>query len=80
MPNEAKYFNEVNRPKHYNMNNVEAVDVIEMSMSKECFQGYLQGNILKYIIRHKHKGNPIQDLDKAAWYLNKLREKVRDTA
>ena len=27
-----------------------------------------------YIWRHEHKGKPIEDLDKAIWFLNKLKE------
>ncbi len=66
----------VNNPSHYNMLDVEAIDIIEMSMTKEEFLGYLKGNSLKYMIRYKHKGNPVEDLEKATWYLNKLKEKV----
>tara|TARA_Y100000385_G_C12628766_1_gene440302 strand:+ start:275 stop:496 length:222 start_codon:yes stop_codon:yes gene_type:complete len=65
----------VNNPSHYNMLDVEAIDIIEMSMTREEFLGYLKGNSLKYMIRYKHKGNPSEDLDKAKWYLNKLRGK-----
>ncbi len=35
---------------------------------------YLQGSAIKYIWRHEHKGKPIEDLDKAIWFLNKLKE------
>ena len=27
------------------------------------------GNAIKYITRYKHKSNPIEDLEKAQWYL-----------
>ena len=66
----------VNSPSHYNKLDVEAIDLIEMSMTNTEFLGYLKGNALKYIIRYKHKGNPKQDLSKGLWYLNKLNEKV----
>ena len=36
---------------------------------------YFQGNIVKYVVRHKSKGG-IEDLEKAKWYLDKLREEV----
>lgn len=68
----------VNNPSHYNMLDVEAIDLIEMSMTKIEFLGYLKGNVLKYVIRYKHKGNPKEDLGKALWYLEKLKEKVDD--
>ena len=68
----------VNNPSHYNMLDVEAIDLIEMSMTKIEFLGYLKGNALKYVIRYKHKGNPKEGLGKALWYLERLKEKVDD--
>ena len=68
----------VNSPEHYNMLDVEAINLIEMSMTKEEFLGYLKGNVLKYIIRYKHKGNASEDLDKGKWYLDKLRNKINE--
>lgn len=35
--------------------------------------GYLEGNVVKYVTRHKDKGG-IQDLEKARHYLDKLIE------
>lgn len=63
-------------PEHYRKLDVEAIDMIEMSMTQEEFLGYLKGNVQKYLIRYKHKGKPLEDLDKALWYLTKLRYKV----
>ena len=63
----------VNHPAHYNHNRkgIEAIIAIEASMSAEEFQGYLKGNILKYLWRYKYK-NGVEDLKKAEWYLKKL--------
>jgi len=33
--------------------------------------GFLEGNIVKYIARYKHK-NGLEDLKKAEWYLQRL--------
>ena len=66
----------VNSPSHYNMLDIEAIDLIEMSMTKDEFQGYLKGNALKYIIRYKHKGHPKQDIAKGLLYLKKLEGKI----
>ena len=62
----------VNSPVHYNAGDIECIDAIGASLSKEAFRGYLKGNIEKYIWRYETKGNPQQDLKKAQWYLNKL--------
>jgi len=41
------------------------------------FIGYLVGNIIKYLLRFEHKGNPVQDIEKAEWYLKLLKKKVK---
>jgi len=68
----------VNHPSHYKLNEhgIECIDAIEASMSKEEFQGYLKGNVLKYLWRYKYKGKPVEDLQKANTYLNMLIKKV----
>lgn len=40
-------------------------------MSKEAFNGFLLGNVIKYTSRFEHK-NGIEDLKKAQCFLNKL--------
>ena len=56
----------VNHPEHYKVGGIETIDFIE---SKEL--GYNLGNVVKYITRSDHKGNKLQDLQKAQWYLNR---------
>ena len=67
---------DVNNPSHYNTNGLETIDLIKQSMSGAEFNGYLKGNVLKYVsrYRHKHPAEPQKDLLKAQWYLNKLLE------
>lgn len=62
----------VNKPPHYNESEIECIDAIEASMNKEAFHGYLKGNVLKYLWRYEKKGGK-EDLDKANWYLTRLR-------
>lgn len=69
-------FDEVDRPKHYNLGGIECIDAIRASMSKLEFEGYLKGNALKYLWRYRYKGKLEQDLEKAQWYLDKLLESV----
>jgi hypothetical protein len=54
----------VNHPPHYTAMQPEPVDVIE-SWNLE----FHEGNALKYIARARYKGNRVEDLRKAAWYL-----------
>lgn len=65
---------EVNSPSHYASGDIECIDAIEASMTPEAFKGYLKGNIIKYMWRYEKKINPVQDLEKAQWYQNKLIE------
>ena len=62
----------INQPEHYNTGNIECIEAIEESMTPEAFQGYLKGNCMKYLWRYKYKGKPLEDLQKAQWYLSKL--------
>lgn len=64
----------VNSPPHYKSGDVECIDAIKASMSREQFAGYLKGNVMKYVWRMSYKGKPIEDLRKARWYLERLIE------
>ena len=60
----------VNHPIHY-MGKVEVIDYIEDKLTPEQFEGYLVGNVMKYMSRYQKK-NGLEDLKKGSWYLNKL--------
>jgi hypothetical protein len=68
----------VNNPEHYNTGSIECIDAIEESMTPEAFRGYLKGNVQKYLWRYesKHWEDPLQDLQKAQWYLARLTQAV----
>ena len=50
---------------------IEAIDYISDFLTPEEYQGYLRGNIAKYLHRWPYK-NGTEDLKKAAWYLDRL--------
>lgn len=56
----------VNNPPHYTTGGIETIDFIE---AKKL--GYNLGNVVKYITRADHKGNRVEDLRKAKWYLER---------
>lgn len=56
----------INHPAHYNMGKIEVIEVIE-----DWKLDFHLGNAVKYIGRAPHKGNEIQDLQKARWYLDR---------
>jgi len=59
----------VNHPPHYNQGNIEVIDAIE-----DWGLDFNAGNVVKYVARHQHKAEPIEDLKKARWYLDRLIE------
>jgi len=62
----------VNHPPHYKSGGIETIDFIE---AKKL--GFHAGNVIKYISRYQHKGG-VEDLRKAAWYLNRLIDRESD--
>jgi len=68
----------VNHPSHYNNSSMEAIDAIEAMIEpygKGAVEGFLAGQVLKYIWRFPFKENPKRDLEKAKWYLDRLIKK-----
>ncbi len=51
-----KTLERINNPSHYTKGNIECIDAIEASMSREQFIGFLKGNEQKYIWRFDSKG------------------------
>lgn len=66
----------VNSPAHYRQGGIECIEAIKASMSEEGFRDYLKGNVMKYIWRYEHKGKAIEDIEKAIWYLNRLKDEL----
>ena len=68
----------VDRPAHYTAGRYQAIDVIEDAVqhAPDPASGFLLGNTLKYLLRAWLKGNTIQDLCKARWYLNRLIDRL----
>ena len=56
----------VNHPAHYKVGGIETIDFIEAKGLT-----YHLGNAVKYISRADHKGNRLQDLEKAKWYIDR---------
>lgn len=64
----------VNNPQHYQAGNgIEAIDVIE-----GFFDDYdHRRKTVEYLIRAHRKGTFLQDIEKAAWYLNRTIENFK---
>lgn len=65
----------VNHPKHYTSHpaGVECIAVTE-------HMNFCRGNAVKYIWRAGDKGNEIEDLKKARWYLDREIERLSKPA
>jgi hypothetical protein len=61
-----KMNDEVNHPKHYTIH-PSGIETIELTEH----MNFCLGNVIKYVMRAPYKGKQIQDLEKAAWYLNR---------
>ena len=61
----------VEQPAHYRVGEVEAIDYIHQQLGSGV-KDYLLGNVHKYLHRHRFKGQAVEDLRKAEWYLRKL--------
>lgn len=66
----------VNHPSHYTKNSItvkyEPYDFLR-------YLNFTLGSACKYLIRYNDKGNPVEDLYKAAWYLEKEKTDMQDS-
>ena len=60
--------------KHYNGCIIEPILLMQQHLTKEQFEGFLLGNIIKYRVRAGHKDDAKKDIDKAMRYEQWLRE------
>lgn len=65
-----------NQPQYKNQG-IEPIELMRKNFSKEEFVGFLQGNVLKYMLRYKDK-NGVEDLRKAKTYLTWLIEEEQN--
>ena len=67
----------INHPKHYLKGGMEGIDVIKAAVSNlSGFEAVCVANVIKYVWRYKEK-NGLEDLQKAAKYLEWLQEEVQ---
>ena len=72
---ESKGHDPVNHPKNYTSHpsGIEVIDITE-------HMNFCLGNVIKYVLRADHKGNSLEDLKKARWYLDREIKKREDEA
>ena len=67
----------INHPSHYKQFSREVIDTMQDMSTAEEFKGYLKLNAVKYLSRYQGK-NGVEDLDKAIWYVTKLKEVLEE--
>ncbi|PQL22775.1 hypothetical protein VCHSUH04_07300 [Veillonella sp. T14073-2] len=68
---EPKTEDVINHPSHYTRGKIEVIDFIEDQQLP-----YHLGNVIKYIARAGYKGDKLEDLKKARWYLDRYINEV----
>jgi hypothetical protein len=77
---EDNTYDDIEKPEHYNSGNIETIDYIIDVLGPYDAIHYCHGNVLKYLgTRTWRKGDPLSNVDKAIWYLKKMRELMAQT-
>ena len=68
----------VNHPSHYNQGGIECIDALNAMVTgyPDPVGAVLAWQVVKYIWRHPFKANPVEDLKKARFYLDRLIQRV----
>ena len=68
----------VQHPAHYNQGKVECIDAMAAAtVNKRGIEAICVSNVIKYLFRYETK-NGLEDVKKAAWYLNRLIDELED--
>lgn len=70
---EPKY-DMVNHPSHYTQGGIECIDALTAMVTpyKDTVAATLAWQVVKYLWRHPFKFNPLEDVKKARFYLDRL--------
>lgn len=69
--NDIQISNVIDHPSHYNRGKIEVIDFIE-----DQGLSFHLGNVIKYVTRAGAKGDKLEDLKKARWYLDRYINEV----
>tara|TARA_R100001443_G_scaffold24160_1_gene36333 strand:+ start:5088 stop:5312 length:225 start_codon:yes stop_codon:yes gene_type:complete len=70
-------YDQIENPEHYCASEIECIDAIKASMTREEYLGFLKGQIIKYTWRYRSKGDPRTNLGKGFWFYKKLQEEFQ---
>jgi len=70
----------VNHPPHYTQGEIECIDAIKSAtVGLTGLEAFDTGTAIKYLWRWKHKEKPIEDLEKAKWYIDNLIKHLKES-
>jgi hypothetical protein len=64
---------QVNHPSHYNLYNIEVIDMMERIWGKDATIRWCEMTAFKYRMRLGLKGDALEDRNKEQWYLDKAK-------
>lgn len=67
------YADLVNHPPHYTTGGIETIDFLEAKFADDPWLF----SAVQYLVRARHKGQEIQDLEKAIWYVRRKIEHLK---
>ena len=72
-------YDPVNKPPHYTLGGgLECIDYMRQVLGLQGFIDYCHGNVIKYQHRYNYKVKPVQDMEKAQYYLNKMVDALKE--
>ena len=74
---ELRTYDDPVNPSHYK-GDIECIDYQKSISTPEEFRGYLRLQAVKYIHRLNAKDTPTTNIDKALWYLNRLKKELEN--
>jgi hypothetical protein len=71
----------INSPRHYTMGSIETITFVDqVCLYYQGDEAFSIGSAIKYLARAPHKGNKIEDLKKALWYVRHAVELAEKTS
>lgn len=64
----------VSHPSHYTSGSIEVIDMMESIWDKKYLIVYCEITAFKYRMRAGHKGDIVEDIQKAQWYEQKAKD------
>ena len=72
--------NDAINPNHYKQGSIECIEALKAATTKLTgIEAVCTANAIKYLWRWKDK-NGVEDIDKAIWYLNRLKKELNGNA